>query len=28
LKHTVGTLSIKDLEEINKYLTVSQEDES
>jgi hypothetical protein len=24
----VGTLSIKDLEEINKYLTVSQEDES
>lgn len=28
LKHTVGTLSIKDLEEINKYLTVSQVDES
>jgi len=28
LKHTVGTLSIKDLEEINKYLMVSQEDES
>ena len=28
LKHTVGTLSIKDIEEINKYLVINQNNES
>ena len=28
LKHTVGTLSIQDIEEINKYLVINQNNES